>query len=60
VALANLIRLALHHHIALIDCQMTTEHLLRFGARELSREAFQAQLDTHISQCTPQKKWCLP
>jgi leucyl/phenylalanyl-tRNA--protein transferase len=38
---------------------MTTEHLLRFGARELSRELFQAQLDTHIGSCLPQKKWRL-
>lgn len=59
VALATLVQLARHHSIALIDCQMTTEHLLRFGARELAREAFQAQLDTHIEDCLPQKKWCL-
>lgn len=60
VALATLAQLARHYGIALIDCQMTTEHLLRFGARELSREAFQAELDTHILDCRPQKKWCLP
>ncbi len=60
VALATLVQLALDHGIALIDCQMTTEHLLRFGARELSREAFQEQLDTHILGCRPQKKWRLP
>jgi leucyl/phenylalanyl-tRNA--protein transferase len=60
VALAMLVHLALEHGIALIDCQMTTAHLLRFGARELSREAFQAELDTHIHECLPQKKWCLP
>ncbi len=60
VALATLVQLALHHNIALIDCQMTTEHLLRFGARELSREAFQAQLEEHIHDCRPQKKWCFP
>ncbi len=60
VALATLVQLARQHDIALIDCQMTTEHLLRFGARELSREAFQAELDAHIHDCRPQKKWCLP
>ncbi|MGD9663510.1 MAG: leucyl/phenylalanyl-tRNA--protein transferase, partial [Porticoccaceae bacterium] len=42
VALATLVRIALQKDIALIDCQMTTEHLVRFGARELPREAFQA------------------
>ena len=59
VALATLVQLARQRSIALIDCQMTTEHLLRFGARELAREAFQAQLDAHIDECLPQKKWCL-
>ena len=60
VALAALIDQARHLDIALIDCQMTTEHLLRFGARELSRETFRAHLDAHISGCLPQKKWHLP
>ncbi len=60
VALATLVDLAKQKKIALIDCQMTTEHLLRFGARELSRGAFQAQLEQHIHNCLPQKKWCLP
>ena len=60
VALAALVRQAKQLGIALIDCQMTTEHLLRFGARELSREQFVAQLDEHIDGCLPQKKWRLP
>lgn len=60
VALAALVRQARRLGIALIDCQMTTEHLLRFGARELSREQFMAQLDEHIDSCLPQKKWRLP
>ena len=58
-ALAALVRLALARGIALIDCQMTTEHLLRFGARELDRAAFQAELETHIDQCRPQPPWRL-
>jgi len=60
VALAALVKQALHLNLAMIDCQMTTEHLLRFGTRELSREAFQVQLDAHISSCLPQQKWRLP
>jgi leucyl/phenylalanyl-tRNA--protein transferase len=59
VALAALVRQAIHRNIALIDCQMTTEHLLRFGAREIARELFQAQLDAHIDYCLPQEKWRL-
>jgi leucyl/phenylalanyl-tRNA--protein transferase len=59
VALAALVKQALHLKLAMIDCQMTTEHLLRFGTREVSREVFQAQLEAHISDCLPQKKWRL-
>ncbi len=59
VALAALVHQAVHCNIAMIDCQMTTDHLLRFGARELGREQFQTQLDLHIDQCLPQKKWVL-
>lgn len=59
VALAALVKEALQRDIAMIDCQMTTDHLLRFGARELSREAFQAELAEHIDRCLPQKKWRL-
>ncbi|ADW18724.1 leucyl/phenylalanyl-tRNA/protein transferase [Desulfobulbus propionicus DSM 2032] len=59
VALAALVEQALHRDIAMIDCQMTTDHLLRFGAREISREAFQARLDQYIDACLPQKKWRL-
>lgn len=59
VALAALVHQALELDIGLIDCQMTTAHLLRFGARELSREAFQDQLDHLVDECRPQKKWRL-
>jgi len=59
VALATLVQQALRLGIVMIDCQMTTDHLLRFGARELSRAAFQGQLELHIAQCLPQKKWRL-
>ena len=59
VALAALVDHALHHDIVMIDCQMTTSHLVRLGARELSREEFQAQLEVHINGCHPQKKWSL-
>ncbi len=60
VALATLVRLALDRGIAMIDCQMTTDHLLRFGAREIDREAFQALLDEHVDRCLPQQPWRLP
>jgi leucyl/phenylalanyl-tRNA---protein transferase len=59
VALAHLVQFALRSGIAMIDCQMTTDHLLRFGARELSRDAFQAELDCLIDRCRPQPNWRL-
>lgn len=59
VALATLANSANAFNIAIIDCQMTTEHLVRFGAREISREQFQEQLEMQIDACKPQKKWRL-
>ena len=41
----------------LIDCQMTTDHLLRFGAREISGNEFQRCLRTYIRDLTPDKEW---
>ena len=59
VALAALVHQARELDIALIDCQMTTGHLLRFGARELAGNEFQALLDEHIHGCLPQQPWQL-
>ncbi len=59
VALAALIRYAEQINIRAIDCQMTTDHLLRFGACELKREFFQELLEQFIQTITPQKKWHL-
>ena len=59
IAFAALIGLVRHYGIELIDCQMTTEHLLRFGARELSREDFQRELIRTIEVITPQPLWQL-
>ncbi len=59
IALASLVQAAANLNIRMIDCQMTTEHLLRFGAREISRDAFLKKLDEYIQECTPQKKWRL-
>jgi len=33
-------------HVGMIDCQMKTAHLARFGAREISRTDFMQKLDT--------------
>ena len=59
VALAFLVEHAKTGAIELIDCQMTTQHLLSLGARELSRTFFQNHLRDYIKEIKPQKKWRL-
>ena len=58
-ALAALIQNAEQLNIRVIDCQMTTDHLLRFGSREISREEFDELLEQFIQQIRPQKPWRL-
>ena len=41
----------------LIDCQMTTNHLLRFGAREISGREFQKHLKENIKNIIPYDNW---
>ncbi|MEO5348666.1 MAG: leucyl/phenylalanyl-tRNA--protein transferase [Magnetococcus sp. YQC-3] len=42
----------------LIDCQMATDHLLRFGAEELSRPQFLLQLQAALQQTPPiPRRW---
>jgi len=57
IALAALVELSKVRNIQLIDCQMTTQHLLGFGARELSRSEFQNCLGRLIKILTPDGVW---
>lgn len=50
VALVTLVSHVQKQNIQVIDCQMTTEHLLSFGAREISGSTFRHLLDKHIQQ----------
>jgi leucyl/phenylalanyl-tRNA--protein transferase len=43
--------------VRLIDCQVRTDHLARFGAEELSREDFLARLEAALDAPTRQGKW---
>lgn len=43
--------------VALVDCQVRTEHLVRFGAREIPRAAFLAELRRALRRPTLQGKW---
>ena len=40
-----------------IDCQVTTEHLIRFGAREIARKKFLAHLNSTLEAPTIRGKW---
>ena len=59
VALATLVHHAEQLNIRMIDCQMTTQHLLRFGSKEVGRNDFQDLLEQFIQNMMPQKKWRL-
>jgi leucyl/phenylalanyl-tRNA---protein transferase len=41
----------------LIDCQVPTEHLIRFGARKIPRELFLRQLEISLKAPTQRGKW---
>jgi leucyl/phenylalanyl-tRNA--protein transferase len=41
----------------MIDCQITTEHLIRFGARETPRGIFLEQLEKSLTAPTKRSKW---
>ena len=44
VALVHLVKFLIQHGFALIDCQVTSEHLITLGAREIPRSQFLRQL----------------
>lgn len=58
-ALAALVGFCLAHGIELIDCQVTTGHLQRMGAREIPRRAFLGELDRLLSRPTLRGRWQL-
>lgn len=47
LALIALVEYLVKQDFELIDCQMTTQHLMRFGAREISGEEFHEVLTRH-------------
>nr|WP_322348760.1 leucyl/phenylalanyl-tRNA--protein transferase [Orrella marina] len=55
IALVHLVRFLQRHHVQMIDCQMTTSHLVSLGAREIERRHF---LDhVHFSTRQPDLNW---
>ena len=56
-ALATLVQQAPRLGIQLIDCQVTSAHLLSLGAEEIQRSVFQSLLDRLIGEVRPQPPW---
>ena len=57
VAFVSLVRALAARGISLIDCQVTTEHLRRFGAREWPRVRFLASLAEALRRPTLRGNW---
>lgn len=57
IALATLARYLTMQGYRLIDCQMKTDHLLRYGACEISGRKFRKHLKDYIQQLSPDGKW---
>jgi leucyl/phenylalanyl-tRNA--protein transferase len=58
VALAALVSRLKAADFQLIDCQMTTHHLVSFGAREIAGTEFLELLNSFIQTTVPDGKWC--
>lgn len=59
LALAHLVRQLQRWGFELIDCQMETPHLARFGARKIPRAAFMRKLAELVNYPASPGKWCL-
>jgi len=57
VGLVTLVHLLQKWSFHLIDCQVTTRHLVRLGAREISRKQFMAELRRALKSPTRKGKW---
>jgi leucyl/phenylalanyl-tRNA--protein transferase len=57
VALATLVETLKHWDFHFIDSQMTTEHMLRLGAKELPRRIFLKRLQSALRHPTKRGRW---
>ena len=57
VALVHLARLLAANDFAVIDCQMSTAHLLSMGAQEIPRNEFCAGLKRWVTSTEPHRQW---
>jgi leucyl/phenylalanyl-tRNA--protein transferase len=59
VAFISLVRQLVKWNFTLIDCQMTTPHLLSLGAREIPRTQFLSMLKSALRKPANKGKWIL-
>ena len=59
VAFVALVEWLKQRDFVMIDCQVTTAHLVSFGAREISRSTFLAQLHEALRIPTIRGRWCV-
>ena len=59
VALVALTRYLTGLSFTMIDCQVTSDHLLRFGAREIPRQDFLEQLKGALDFPTIRGRWAM-
>jgi len=57
VAFVKLVEHLTRHSFGLVDCQVPTDHLIRFGAREISREQFMVKLERSLKEPSLRGKW---
>ncbi len=57
VAFVHLVRQLAAWGFALIDCQMSTQHLFSLGAEEIRRRDFMARLEQALAQPDRQSRW---
>jgi leucyl/phenylalanyl-tRNA--protein transferase len=60
VAFVYLVRLLQKWRFDMVDCQVTTTNLLRFGAHELVRSQFLKRLSKALKQQTLRGRWQIP
>ena len=56
-AFVTMVRIFVERGVGLIDCQMRTEHLARFGAREIPRSEFLARVQVLARNDAPRDLW---
>ena len=59
VGLVALVGFLRDHRFTMIDCQVTTAHLLSLGAREVPRDRFLSVLQKALADPTLRGPWCL-